>query len=91
MKREEVFDVISQERDYQEMMSADPARPDMIEDFRISDVLNAIQFNLDVARKVWYRDSHPYQHTMEYIRKISALSVQAGEKYGIPGRENGSV
>ncbi len=56
MKRQEVFDVISAERDFQDEMSSSPNRPDMIEDLHMGDILSAIQYNLNEATKVWYKE-----------------------------------
>ena len=86
MKRTEVYKAISSERDFQEKMIANPDRPDMIEDLHIGDTLTAIQYNLDEAREAWYKGSVPHQNTMEYLRKVAGLIVQAGENYGIPFR-----
>jgi hypothetical protein len=83
----EVLEAIQTERDYQDRETAKPDRPDMI-DMGIADILLAMQINLDKACEVWYYDSEPYQDTMEFVRKITALGVKAGETYGMPHRES---
>jgi hypothetical protein len=86
MERDLVFKVINQERDYQDAMSKDPERPDMIPDLHVGDTLAAIQYNLNLALKEWYKGSTPHKDTTEYLRKIAALCVQVGEKHGMPPR-----
>jgi len=86
MTREEVYKVIDTERDFQEKMIADPTRPDMIQDLHVGDTITAIQYNLNKALEAWYKGSVPHQYTMEFLRKIAALCVQAGETYGMPQR-----
>jgi len=87
MKREEVYKVIDTERDYQIEMTKNNDRPDMIDDLHLGDSLSAIEHILSEARKEWYKGSTPYQNSMDYIRKISGLCVQLGEKYGMPERK----
>ena len=60
----------------------------MIEDLHVGDTITAIQYNLNIAREEWYKGSVPHQETMEYLRKVAGLIVQAGEKYGMPSRNN---
>lgn len=86
MKREEVYYAIDTERLYQTVMTEKEDRPDMIEDLHVGDTLTAIQVNLDKAKEAWYKGSVPHQDTMEYLRKVAGLVVQAGEKYGMPKR-----
>ncbi len=31
-------------------------------------------------------EATPYEKSMQYLRKIAALCVQAGEQYGMPNR-----
>jgi hypothetical protein len=86
MKREDVYKSIDSERDYQLKLTEDATRPDMIEDLHVGDTLTAIQYNLNKAVDAWYKDSVPHQETMEYLRKVAGLCVQAGECYGMPKR-----
>lgn len=88
MEREEVFDAISTERDFQEKLKADLSRPDVRKDFHVGDTLSAIQYNLDKARAAWYIGADPHIEAMKYLRKIAGLCVQAGETYGMLPREN---
>lgn len=86
MERQQVYQSIDTERDYQEKMIANPQRPDMIEDLHVGDTLAAIQYNLQLATVLWYQGSAPHSGATEYLRKIAALCVQAGERYGMPSR-----
>jgi hypothetical protein len=86
MKREEVYAAIDSERDYQD---AGLKKEDshIVEEFDIAHALNAIQYNLDKAREVWYNGHEPHQDTMNYLRKIAGICVNIGEKKGMPKRE----
>ena len=86
MKQEYVFMAIKTERDYQDKMTANPERPDMIDDLHIGDTLAAITYNLNKAHDAWYKGSVPHLDTLEYLRNIAALCVKAGETYGMPAR-----
>jgi hypothetical protein len=86
MQREEVYKAIDTEREYQIKMTANPERPDMIEDFHVGDALTAIQYNLNKAVDEWYKGSVPHQDTIKYLRKIAALCVLCGESHGMPKR-----
>lgn len=86
MTREQVYKAIDSERDYQKVLTNDPARPDVRWDMHVGDHLLAIQYNLTKATEAWYKDSNNYAATMDYVRKIAGLCVQAGEMYGMPDR-----
>jgi len=86
MKREDVYKILDGERDYQDRLSADAIRPDIIEDFHLGDNLTAMQYNLNKAIDAWYKEPTPYKDTMEFVRKIGALCVKAGENFGMPSR-----
>ncbi|MCB1711489.1 MAG: hypothetical protein KDH96_03095 [Candidatus Riesia sp.] len=85
MKREEVFNVISGERDYQEGQKR-IKESHVVEDFPLSSGMEAIRYNLDKSNKAWYTGKEPYSEAMDYIRKIAAICVQMGEQYGMPKR-----
>lgn len=87
MSREEVFGVLSNERDFQNQAVRDPSRPDMIEDFHVGDGLTAINYNLRKAEEAWYKGAVPHTEAMDYLRKVAGIIVQLGERYGIPERE----
>lgn len=87
--RDYLYKIIDGERRYQENMKKEKERPDIIEDFHMGDTIAAMQYNLDKARETWYANSTPHGEAMEYIRKICALGVQAGETFGMPVRQEG--
>lgn len=86
MKREDVYKSIDSERDFQDKLTADQSRPDMIADLHVGDTLTAIQYNLNKAVDAWYVGAVPHQESLKYLRKIAALIVKAGETYGLPNR-----
>jgi hypothetical protein len=88
MDRVEVYTAVDSERDFQDRLTADPSRPDMIEEFHIGDALSAIRVNLTKAENAWYIEAAPYEKTMTYLRKIAALCVKQGEVHGMPDRKN---
>ena len=87
MHRHDVYSVIDGERSYQEAKAVDPSRSDIISDLHVGDTITAIRYNLDKAMEAWYSGSVPHKDAMEYLRKIAALCVQAGERYGMPDRK----
>lgn len=86
MFRNEVFDKISQERDYQERNQTNP-KSHIVEDFNLGDALTAIDYNLGLAKSSWYHNQTPHRDAMEYMRKIAAICVSMGEKYEMPQRK----
>ena len=89
MDRKDVYTALDTEREYQEKMTINSDRPDMISEFNTSTALLAMDVTLERAKSAWYNDNpdDSYQDTMEHLRKIAGMIVQMGEKYGIPNRE----
>ena len=87
--RVDAFDAVSSERVYQDVMTASAERPDMVDDLRMGDYLTAIDVNLQRAKDSWYSSYEPFPITMEFVRKIGALAVKAGEQFAMPFRETG--
>jgi len=85
MLRSEVFDIISKERDYQEANKTNE-ESHIVEDFNLGDALTAIDYNSTLAKEAWYLNKTPHTATMEYLRKIAAISVSMGEEYGMGRR-----
>lgn len=85
MKREQVYGAISSEREYQEKMK-EVDSSHVVEDFPLAAGMEAIRYNLDLANQHWYAEKAPYEGAMQYIRKIAAICVQMGEKYGMEER-----
>jgi hypothetical protein len=88
MKREQVYKALDTEREYQEKHTANPDRPDMVEEFGLGQGILAMEHLLQTARFLWYSDNPQdnFQGTMEYIRKVAGVAVAMGEKYGLPSR-----
>ena len=86
MERYQVIDAIDGEREYQNDQ-ADEGTGHVVPDISLGDTLSAIRYNLEKAQDAWYQGRFPHAQSMVYIRKIAALSVQAGEKHGMPRRE----
>lgn len=82
MTREEVYDSISTERDYQNQSIGKP-NSYIVQDFPLGSALSAIRQKLDIAQTKWYSETEPYPEAMEEIRKIAAICVQMGERYGM--------
>jgi len=83
--RKRVYDAIDSERDFQEVNKANPDSH-IVEDFNLGDAISAIHVKLDIARGRWYSGVIPHEKSMEELRKIAAICVQMGEKYGMPCR-----
>jgi hypothetical protein len=83
----ETYHAVQSEVNYQERMTKDENREDIIENFNLGDALSAMRYNLDKAQEAWYNNAHPHQESMEYIRKITALGVRMGKEKGMPHRE----
>ena len=86
MERQEVFDAIYSEREYQDN-AIKGGGTHIVKKFPLGSALSAIQFKLDCARGEWYSDVEPHQFAMEEIRKIAAICVQMGEQYGMPNKK----
>jgi hypothetical protein len=85
--RELVYRTIDGERDYQDAASADPARPDMVQQMSMGEIILAAEHALAEARRAWYSDSRPYPATIEYLRKVGGLVVKAMEQFGVVERK----
>lgn len=85
MKRQDVYQVIDSEREYQ---IAESQNPDgyVLPEMPLGSTILAIEHNINRARNDWYYEKAPYTNTMEYVRKIAALCVQAMEQYGCNAR-----
>ncbi|MFX4300265.1 hypothetical protein [Pseudosulfitobacter pseudonitzschiae] len=86
MNRSDVLEIISDERDFQEEMLT-AGRTDMRPGLQLGSVIAAMEHNLAEARAAWYKGSGNNPEAMDFIRKVSALGVQAGESFGMPVRK----
>ncbi len=83
---DEVLETVIGELEYQDTMTKNVERTDIIEDVHLGDALSIIQYNLDLARKFWYKNSKPHPKSMDYLRKIAATCVKMGVINGMPKR-----
>lgn len=86
MERQEVYKAIESELDYQRYME-DRNDNHVVPDQHAGDRLLAIKHNLDLAIMEWYSGRAPFQDSMDYVRKIAALSVRLIEEHGCKSRE----
>lgn len=87
MTRESVYGAVDGERKYQYLSARDGEHPDMKPVLSVGETLLAMEHNLAAARREWYHGADNHEYAMNYIRKITALGVQAGENFGMPRRE----
>lgn len=85
MERQEVYEVINSEREYQIAQAQNP-EGHVLPEMPLGSTMLAIEHNMNRARNEWYYEKAPYPNSMEYIRKIAALCVQAMEQYGCNAR-----
>jgi hypothetical protein len=86
MKREEVLEIVSDERDYQESLARGNDRPDVVPHQTLGDHLLAMEELIAQARRAWYSGSKPHTAAMDLVRKATAMGVKAGEQIGMPRR-----
>lgn len=85
MDRNEVYESIDSERNYQEFQKQNK-QSHVVRDFPMGSAISAIEYNLNKVRDMWYNTTDPHMDSMEYFRKIAAICVQMGERYGMPPR-----
>lgn len=95
IKREEVYKAIDSERAYQNSQWPNaqwdgngevPANPLSIGEFIL--LLNEY---VDKARNAWTIEKAPELNTLEFIRKIAGITVNAMEQHGAPQRKGFEV
>lgn len=85
MDRQEIFECINSELEFIEEQKSN-TQSHIVEEFPIASGLEAIRYNLDKANKEWYNTKKPHTTTTDCLRKIAAICVQMGEKYGMRRR-----
>lgn len=83
--REQVYEAIDTEREYQDTLINVDDREDMLE-LSMGEGLNCLNELLRQASAEWYTDAKPYGETTPYIRKIAGVCVYLMERYGAPKR-----
>lgn len=96
MHMQDVFDVIREERQYQDQHATPFENPNPFLpsnhirlELSVGETILAMEHNLEKAKRAWYHNDEPdYRNAMNYIRKVAALSVLAGETFGMPRRSH---
>jgi len=83
--REDVYAALNTEFAYQDRMTADTSRPDMVE-LSPGDHLLAMEHLLREARTYWYANAMPHAAAADSIRKVTALGVRFMERTSAPLR-----
>jgi hypothetical protein len=86
MERKDVIEAIESERDYQIKME-DKEGSHIVSSLNMGGILTAIDYNMSKAKEVWYVEKHPYPKTCEFLRKVAALCLKAGEDHGMRMRD----
>lgn len=86
ISRSDVFNIINTEREYQ-LKFEDKENSHIVSSLNMGGILTAIQHNLNKAQNEWYNEKDPYVKTSDFLRKIAALCVKAGEDYGMTERK----
>ncbi len=86
MERKDVIKAIESERDYQIAME-DKDGSHIVSSLNMGGILTAIDHNMNKAKEVWYSERHPYPKTCEFLRKVAALCLKAGEDHGMSERQ----
>jgi len=86
MKRQQVYESIDSERDYQNYFETQHDSH-VSATFNYGDALTAIRVNLQKAEEAWYNSIQQYEKPNEFLRKVAAICVKMGEDYGMPKRE----
>jgi hypothetical protein len=86
MTRQEVYDVVDGERDYQNLHAVQ-GDTHIVPDLSLGETLVAMHKLLNEAINEWYVNGKPFESSMHNVRKITALGVQIGEQLGMPRRK----
>lgn len=83
--RENVYDVIDGERDYQDAQTGNAKRHEDQPVMTPGEMLLCMEECLQQARQAWYKPDGGAQ-CLPFIRKVTALGVQCMERHGAPRR-----
>lgn len=84
--RSEVYVALDGERDYQEAGAGNARRHDGMPPMTPGELILCMEKCLADARTIWYSPDGG-EKSLEYIRKVSALGIQAMELHGCPHRD----
>jgi hypothetical protein len=83
--RSEVYAAVDSERDYQDAGRGNAKRHEGAPALMPGEVILAMEKCLNDAKEAWYKPDGATA-CLPYIRKVTALGVQAMERYGAPKR-----
>ena len=86
VNREEVYNVIDGERNYQDNGVGNAKRHENMPKMTPGEIILCMEKCLADARDAWYTPEGG-KNCLPFIRKITALGVQCMELYGAPRRE----
>lgn len=86
VSRQEVYQAIDGERDYQDAGRGNAQRHEGMPEMTPGEYILCMEKCLQDAREAWYRPDGG-QACLPHLRKVSALGVAAMELYGAPARE----
>ena len=79
MKREDVYKLIDEERNYQDTLSSDA--------MEVGEELALMKVYLDKAFKEWAEDfNQPEQEALAMVRKLAGICARCMEHHGAPKR-----
>jgi hypothetical protein len=82
--RQDVYDAIDSEREYQENQKFIRANMKSLE---MGEGIACIDVLLGEAKRHWYPDYEPYVDTTPWLRKIAAVCVDMMEQHGVANRD----
>lgn len=88
INRNTVYAAIDSERAYQDAGKGNAHRTGVEEGKPLTpgEIILTMEKSLADAREVWYKPGGP-EMAGPFVRKVAALAVQYGERYGFPNRE----
>ena len=83
MNRKEVYGVIDKELGTQKKSIGYTHHH---KEAHIADTLTAVKYNLEQAMVSWHLEVNQHDATMEYLKRIAALCIKAGEEFGMKNK-----
>lgn len=85
--RQEVYEVIDGERDYQDAMAGNAARETLETNRELPSAILLMEGYMDKLRAAWAKPSPEGRlEALHIVRKVTALGVMAMEYHGAPAR-----
>lgn len=86
MLRHEVYDLIDGERRYQDAFWPQDDSPEFPNPLTVGEFVFLIEHYTAQARATWAQEKKPCGKTLDVIRKIAGIAVNAMEQHGAPAR-----